>query len=497
MGSPRGPIKFRQLNLRLQLQMGGAYPGNPVRYLGVAKGQTRGGSFTPPVSGRNQIVRPSDDDFGEFQIIGSTKTAPEQGTIGVTQDLRWDQITALEEVYTDEFPVAVHLLFGRGQVGNPNGWDSKIVVPDAELTGMPLSGDFQGPDSDEALMWNAEFGFSAWNRAVRLTWQNLVAATITTPVSGVAFGQYRRIMYAIGNGDGAAAVPRFYYSTNGGVTWTALALTGLLAATAENPSDLKYVGGYIIAPTAANSYVWVNEDDAGTLASWAEVSTGFVASNTPNKCYAPSLSRVFFAAENGYIYLLESIGTGVTPLTDGSITAEDQNDIDGFGDCVVTCGDANTILASQNNGESFALVTGPAPATVLNCVQVLSEDVWVIGTAAGNAYYTKDRGATWNSMPFPGSGSGAVTQLHFDKRNPAFGLLAHRTTGPTALVYRTTDAGNSWEKVTLTGYPTSDTCSRLAAWDCNTLLAGGIATTTTDGILALAKNERLADDIIS
>ena len=155
------------------------------------------------------------------------------------------------------------------------------------------------------------------------------------------------------------------------------------------------------------------------------------------------------------------------------------------------------MLESQNNGETFGLVTGPAPATVLNCLSVLSEDVWVVGSAAGNAYYTKDRGVTWHAMAFPGSGVGSVTQIYFDKRNPAFGLLAHRNATPAAKVYRTTDAGNSWEQVTLTGYPTSDTCSRFAAWDCNTLLAGGIATTTTDGILALAKNERLSDDIVS
>ena len=498
--SSRGPLKNRQLNARTQLQLGGALPGNPVRYLGVAKGQTRAGAFTPPVSGRNQVVRPSDDDYGEFQTIGSTKTAPDQGTVSVTQDIKWDQVTALEEIYSDDLIVSLHILLGKGAVGNPNGWDSKIVIPDAELTSMPLSGDFQGADSDEVLMWNGEFGFSTkFQRAVRLTWNNLVAATVTTPITGVAFGAYRRIQYAIGRGDGAAAVPIFYYSTNGGVAWTALSLTGLLAATAEDPLDLAYTGGYLIAPTAVTtgSYIWAPEDTATTLAAWTEVATGFVNTHSPNKVYAASLSRIFFAAEDGYVYLLENIGSGVTVIQDGSITSEDQNDVDGFGDCVVTCGDNNTILASQNNGASFALVTGPIGSTVLNCIAVLSEDCWVVGAANGIAYYTKDRGTTWHAMGFGGSGAGAVTDIFFDKGIQAYGLLAHRTAGSVAKVYRTTDAGNTWEQFTLTGYPTSNTCSRLAAWDCNTLLAGGIATTTTDGILALAKNESLADAIVN
>jgi hypothetical protein len=504
MGRTRGPVNFRQLNIRAQLQMGGALPGNPVKYLGVQKGQARAGSFTPPVSGRNQINRPSDVVNGEFQTIGSTKTAPDQGTIGLQQDVRWDQVTAIEEIYDDSLPVAIHILFSSTgtHVGAPNAWDSKIVIPDAELTGMPLSSDFQGPDSDETLTWNAEFGYSQkFSRAVRLTWQPQVAATVTTPITGVAFGESRRIMYAIGRGDGSANEPRFYYSTNGGRAWTGIDLD-LLSHTGEDPLDLAYTGGYLVAPTAVStgSYIWAPEASAGTAAGagWTEVATGFVNTNTPNKIYAPSLTRIFMAAENGYIYLLENIGSGVSVLTDGSITTEDQNWIDGYGDCIVTCGDANTMMVSINGGESWSLVTGPVGATVLNTVSVLSEDCWVVGAANGNAYYTKDGGDTWNTMGgIPGSGSGSIIAVHFDKDNPAFGLLSHRTAGNVARVYRTTDAGNVWEQTSLSGYPTSNTCSKFATWGPNTLLAGGIATTTTDGILALAKNERLSDSIIN
>jgi photosystem II stability/assembly factor-like uncharacterized protein len=93
-------------------------------------------------------------------------------------------------------------------------------------------------------------------------------------------------------------------------------------------------------------------------------------------------------------------------------------------------------------------------------------------------------------MPFGGSGAGTVTCIRFFKENPAFGLLGHRDAGNVAHVFRTTDGGNTWEQISLTAYPTSNTASKFAFWDPNTMLAGGIATVVTDGILAVAKTAR-------
>lgn len=489
----RGMVRNRQLNVRTWVQKNGAYPGNPIQYLNQAKGQLRAGSFTGPVSGANQVNRPSDDEYGDFQPIGRTRSAPDLGTIAVSQDLTMDQITFLEEIRMDKLPVAFHLLFGEGAVGNQNGWDSKIVIPDADMSSFSMGTDLQGADSDEVLMWNSEFSFSTDHRAVRVTWNELAASTVTTPITGVTFGRSRNYIYAIGTGDGAAAVPRFYYSSNGGTTWTALALTGILAATAEDPTDLVYTGKYVIAPTAANSYIYAHEDSLTSTGGWTEVATGFVSTDTPNAAYALNLARVYFAAENGYIYVMTNIGSGVTVLQDGSLTSEDLNDIDGIGDTVVAVGDNNVVLVSQNNGETFALKTGPIGSTVLNTVQVIDDEIFYVGAANGNAYYTLDGGTTWSSaVGFTGAGSGAVTDLYFYKKNPAFGLLCHRNGSNVAKVYRTTDGGNTWESESLTGYPASNTCNNVAMWDPNTMIGGGIATTTTDGTLAIAKTARSA-----
>ena len=485
----RGMARNRQLNVRTWVQKEGAYPGNQIAYLNKAKGQLRAGGVTVPVAGSNQVNRPSDTEYGDFQPLGRTRTAPDLGTISVEQDLTIDQINWLEEIHMDNLPVAFHLLMGEGAPGNQNAWESKIVIPDADLSSFSYS-DMQSADGDEILTIPAEFSYSAIHRAVRVTWNEIESATVTQPVTGAAFGKNRNTMYWIGQGDGSSVVPKFYHTTDG-ANITALLLTGILSHTGENPTDLVYTGKYIIAPTGANSYIYAHEDSCTTTGGWTEVSTGFVGGATPNAAYALNLARVYFAAENGYIYVMTSIGSGVTVLQDGTLTTEDLNDIDGIGDTVVAVGDANVVLVSQNNGETFSLIVGPIAATVLNTVSVIDDEIWYVGAADGNAYHTTDGGDTWSAaVGFTGAGAGSVTDIYFFKENPAFGLLCHSTATPASRVYRTTDGGNTWENESLTGFPTSDAVNNVAMWDANTMIAGGIADTATDGFVAIAKTAR-------
>jgi hypothetical protein len=206
--------KNRQLNYRLWMQAGGAFPENEIEYLNMGKGQARAGAFTPPAKGTNQVVRPSDDEFGEFDILGRTKTAPEQGTIAVRQDIHMSQITLLEELYEDDTPCAFHIFLGKAgkSASDPHGWESKIVIPNADLNGLPLSGDFQGNDSDDVLEWNSEWSLSQWSRAVRVRWQALNDTGIATNVVGVAFGKTRRHQYALVKGNETDASAKLFYT---------------------------------------------------------------------------------------------------------------------------------------------------------------------------------------------------------------------------------------------------------------------------------------------
>ena len=478
-----------QLNARIWVQVGGVGPGNPMQFLSEGDGQLRAGAFSQPIEGAETQWRPSDTERYKFQPLGRTSTTPDQSTITLTQDLTRDALNMLEQAIEDDLDLGVHVLFANGAPGDRNNWDSKSVLPYGEPTSLGLN-DLQGESTDDVHVWTSDIQFDQYaDRAIAVAWAAKIAATVTEPVAGVAFGKNRRTQYAVQNSDGVSAVPILFYTTDNWATVTSVNISALAGDGTEEPNDLARAGRFLIIPTEADSYVYFNEDD---LSVPTEVASGFVASKTPNAVYAPSVAAIFMVGDGGYIYKLENPGDAVAVLDAGVTTTNDLLAVDGIGQTLVAVGASDTILVSNDYGVSWSTVTAPTSAASIKTVQVVDEGIWLIGADDGKLYYTTDAGQNWSEKGFPGSGSGSVDVLHFYKQNPAFGLLAHGS-GSALTVYRTTDGGYSWEQSSLTNMPAGQAVNAFAMYDPNTMLAGGIGTGGTDGVLALAKGRRYDD----
>jgi photosystem II stability/assembly factor-like uncharacterized protein len=485
----RGLISHRQTNTRCWIQAG-SNPAVIPEYFGQGQGQVRATSFNPSVEGSTTIFRPSDRKYGSIDAYGITRETPEPGTVSIVQDLNISQIGVLEYLKEKDEEVAIHIAWGKSgdSISDSNTWESKIVIPNAAMSSFGYSTDLQSDDADEVQVVTSEWAFDRDSKAVKISWAEKIAATIANPIRAVAFGDGddNRI-YVFEASDSSSVVPDFHWTTDFGSNWSTQAMTGLLAASGEDPNDLAAVGTVLLAPTEADTYVYAYESD---LTSWTNVASSFTATKTPNAIWAPSLARTVFVGDGGYIYHLEGAGRIPDVADAGVTTTQDLMDVDGLGGTIVAVGNSNVVVHSPNYGSTYSLITGPDVGNNLLVVQVLDDDVWIVGSDAGNLFYTIDGGDNWNSIGFAGSGTGSITALEFWKENPAFGVMAHKTATPTASVFRTTDFGATWEQVTLDSYPTSQECNAIAVAGANTIVGGGIATGGTDGTLAIASANR-------
>lgn len=222
--------------------------------------------------------------------------------------------------------------------------------------------------------------------------------------------------------------------------------------------------------------------------TWTRVNTGFVATKGPLDIFSQGRSFTWIAGEGGYIYFSADITSGVDVQTAGSVTVEDLKKLHGFDILnLVAVGNANAVLLTQNGGTVWALITGPAPAVNLNAVWMLSKTEWLVGTAGGRLYGTRDSGDSWTEKGFPGSGSGTIYDIKFS--TPTVGYMAHTLNG-AGRILRTIDGGNSWYVLpeSIASMPDNDRIVALAACDDdpNVVYGAGLGANATDGFLVKA-----------
>ncbi len=482
-------------DVRIFIQDGIRNPSKPYQYYGcITLGGVNKDLGTP-----DPIYCPSSTQRGKWDIVGRVRKTESLGTSDFTARMNRTLRDVWWELAESGCEMNIQAVIGPCQrPDNFNAWESKILLDDAMLTAFnlgamnPLTG-----DDNQPIDLTGSFTFTNLYRILPINFSEQAASTIVAEVLDGFYNDFVQCGDCGAPSDGCqkmywltAANPgspglssQIVYTLNGGSTWTTRDIVTLGGLSGNRVAP---VGLYIVVISQANNahhFMRFSDLDAGTGA-WTRIASGYVSARGPRAIYSKSPNETFIAAAGGYVYKMTDPASAVTVITDGSVTAQNLNDIHGYDETVVAVGANNAVLVSQNAGATFSLVVGPVVGANLTAVYCLSDSVWFVG-ANGQLWYTLNRGTTWTQIQFV-SGATVINDIQFFGNN--VGYLAAEV-GGVGRVYRTTDGGYSWhyQSPSIANLPTNLRINAIAPCGNNVVTAGGIVSVGGDGILATAK----------
>lgn len=495
---------YTQNYIRAFTQRGGPGPNNPVRYAGADEQYLMVGDISAPERGGINAINVQDPRVrGLYKRTGITIDAPDIPSNSITFKQRRGGLPWYK--FRLNCPISIYESIGFcNDPSDPiNGWESLSVLSAGLATDKSYTGRTVFDGADETL---AEIGFS-WMGGVydlgAITMGERGAADVTTEVVDIVYGAPVRCpdcgpandgsdwIYALQQtaGGSSAVVGKVLYSTDGGATWTASALTGLGVGVLVTAIDI--VGSYLVVIAKSENAYYVSPINqlTGAPGSWTKVTAGFVSTKTPNDIFVLSPTEVFFAADGGYLYKSTNILAGVQVSDAGSATTADLLRIHGTSEVLVAVG-ASRAVKSVNRGDSWATTTTNPTGTV-QAVAVLGPLAFYVGNSAGLVQYTLDGGATWTTLTLPGATLAGIQDIVFPTLEA--GWIATTRTGPTAALFATCFGGAIWGETNtsrIPSLPTFGRANRLAfpnvadpAVAANNLALAGLGGGLIDGIV--------------
>lgn len=476
-----------------------AGPRNDPSFEGLARAGAADwarGDITP-------IYIPDPDRYGQFITAGKIQGERSLPTLQVSFRFRSDGAGVLSRFVRNscDHDVQVHMGLCQNPQDFNGGWEKILVLQRARPTNWstPELGAFA--PGDEALVdENIDFSGEDLYEILRQIWATEAASQIVQEIidvticDAVTCGQCGipscgcdivfALTLSVGGSPGLAA--EIIFTENGGETYQDTNVSTLAAN--QDPNAFACVGSLMVVISEDSESIHhapIGDILEGTE-TWTEIATGFVAGNGPLAMWAESHSHVWIVAENGYVYFTSDPTTGVIVQDAGVTVTEDLNDVHAFDILnVLAVGDNNALLLTRNGGTTWTAITGPNPAVVLNTCWMAAPDIWWVGDAGGQLWYTVDAGINWTEKLFPGSGTGEVRDIKF--ANSTVGYLSHDTVAPAGRILRTISGGESWYVVPEgnSALPANDRINAL--WPCesdvNVVYAGGLADDAIDGIL--------------
>lgn len=464
-----------------------------ARALGLTWAQ---GAITP-------IRVPDPTQYGKFITVDRIRAQQELPTMSIEAHLTRDLSTLLALVRKGcELDVQMH----SGACEDPRdfngGWEKIYVLEGATATSYD-TGELGALDQGQEAVVNETIPFTGtdWYEIKRLVASEVASSQVVQEIVGITICDSRQcgecgipsngcekiFAVSLNTGGSPGLGAQVAYSADGGATW-ADALITTLGAT-NDPSGLACSGIYlcVISNESDSLHYAPLADILDGTETWAEVTTGFVANKGPNAIFSQGSTFNWLVGDGGYIYFSDDITSGVTVQSAGAQTVQNLAAIHGSDEFnLVAVGAANAVLFTNDGGNNWASVTGPAVGVDLTAVWVKSDKVWIIGTASGKLFYTQDGGGTFTEKAFSGSGSGKVWDISFS--TPTVGYMSHATATPTGRVFRTIDGGFSWyilPEAAGLSIPDNDRITKLAACseDPNLVFGGGLGANATDGII--------------
>ena len=485
---------------RVFIQFGGPYPGNVTKYYGQdAQYMAIEGVSIPASGGVDAIWTHDPNQIGRYRLVGRTISAPDLASATIIMREKHGAIP--RQLLTESCPFNVYEPTGKCKDLSDflAGWSDYVLVYSSALVDSKDLGTRTTWDADDAVEDSLSVTLSEVYPVGQLGFGEEAATTIYRPVLDVVYGRSSscycedptNFIYAItGSNAGSPGLPsEVIYSIDGGDTWQTAPIAGIGAA--EDAVAIDIVGSYVVVlGTDAYYYAEINAN-TGAPGTFTKVSTGFVASGSPNDIYVASPREVWFCGDTGYIYKSTDITAGVSVISAGDATAENLDRIHGVEEVIVSVGANGAVIKSDNRGITWSATTASPIAAALQALWVLTDKRYWVGSATGYVYYTTNGGESWTAYNFNGYGSGAVQDIVF--ATSEVGYISHSTTVPAARLLATFNGGNDWTttRPRILNWPTFDHAYRLAApltdagIAANNLAVAGMAGNGVDGILLL------------
>lgn len=292
-----------------------------------------------------------------------------------------------------------------------------------------------------------------------------------------------------------ATVPKVRYSTDGGLTFTDLAVTGILAT--EAILAIGVVNNQLVlvtdkAGSATQSGYYVSDIDQDTgvpSATWTKVTAGIAATDLLTDAWVEQ-GALYLVAQKGWIYKTTTPLTGVTTMRQGAAALANITRIRGRNNVLAATLSDGTVLISVDGGVVWAAAATIAVASPLAVGVVDARRIYV-GAASGVLKYTDNGGKTWSTVAYAGSGSGTVNDIWVVTPEVIHLAVTISSVGYVVSTWhgfaKSTRTENRVKNLT-----TNNGLSRLAAprygslfTRANVLVAGGTATGGTLGSLQL------------
>lgn len=338
-----------------------------------------------------------------------------------------------------------------------NKWEEITRACMSKFTGRTMSG--TGWDTDEDAMINMPYTGMFEVDIYRVGGQpsasvaggdliRAVSACQPERCPGPCDPQEDAIVVAVTEDDGANA----YLLTNeyGGnpAQWQSVTLTDLSTNDAD---DVVCLGDFVLVVSNGAASILYSDDLGATI---VEVSSADVAdwvANPPNCAAALDLTFILLGGDNGYIYKSDDAGRTWETVEDGNATANNITKLaiarDNPQVIYGISNAADAIIKSENGGESWFACTATGTAgTGITSIHIISENIVLIGTDAGEIFYTLDGGDNWaEQADLPGLTSKSDTTI---KAIDGVGcgnlcLVVSDTSNAVYKIYRNIDGGAS------------------------------------------------------
>lgn len=434
-------------------------------------------------------------------IIDYYRGAPELGEVPFRERVLRAAYNYLERVYNDDCPQTLLIKIDTcGERDVLDTWDSLFLVEEFMLNDITIEG-MGSFDDNPAVEMTGTGSIINWERVLPIRFTEEAAELLTGVGRDIVYAGHRscgncgkynngcEMLYAIA--DQAAANDRLLYRVKDATTWSNGGVITPFGASAT--VGLDAAGRYLIAiSTAAAGHAYaLRPTRAGQTAVWsALVTSGYDAGGAPRAIFAKSASKIFIAGAGGFVYRTEVPRASVDVVHDGSLLTDDLNAIHGRGQTIVAVGDANAILVSQNEGDSFGLTDAlPGTSADLLSVAVLNSQQWYVTNDTGEVWYTADGGQSWTERSLPTDV--AITSVpHIavsPDSNQIMAIVIIHAGG--ARVYRSVTGGRSWftDNPGIDQQPDAVTIQGLALCGYNQIAAIGTRTGGTTGIVGIAK----------